>query len=576
MTVVEDRPAPPADAPRRRPNPVLALLRNSWRQLTSMRTALILLFLLAVAAVPGSVLPQRGVNPENVNKYFAEHPDLAPKLDRIGAFEVFGSVWFSAIYLLLFTSLIGCIVPRLRDHVRALRAKPPAAPKRLDRLPQHAVLTGVGTAGPGAEAGVADAVAVEAIAAELRRRRWRVQVRGTEVSAEKGYLKETGNLLFHTSLIAVLLGVALGSWYGWHGNKLLVAGPDNAFCNTRQQYAEAKLGPRVDSADLPPFCLTLKKFDATFLESAQPESYRATVDVEERGRATRTASFSVNDPLRLGGANVYLLGHGYAPVLRYTDRYGKTQTSNFPFLTTGDATLTSEGVAAFPDVNVDPATGKRNADLQVAFEGLYLPTAPQQPPFTRSEFPTERNPAVVLVAYRGNLGMDAGIPGSVYQLDQRQVSNGKLKQIGDRKLAVGEKWTLDDGSVLEFVGTQPYITISVRYDPGSALLLVSSTTLLIGLMGALFGKRRRVWFRVTPAGTPPATGATETAADPAGGSPTAGSSLVEAGGLPRTDYPGFADEFAQLVAAIRGDGTPGERAGEATARGPAGTREGAQ
>lgn len=244
MTVVEDRPAPPADAPRRRPNPVLALLRNSWRQLTSMRTALILLFLLAVAAVPGSVLPQRGVNPENVNTYFAEHPDLAPKLDRIGAFEVFGSVWFSAIYLLLFTSLIGCIVPRLRDHVRALRAKPPAAPKRLDRLPQHAVLAGVAPTGP---------EAVEAVAAELRRRRWRVQVRGTEVSAEKGYLKETGNLLFHTSLIAVLLGVALGSWYGWHGNKLLVAGADNAFCNTRQQYAEAKLGPRVDSADLPPF-----------------------------------------------------------------------------------------------------------------------------------------------------------------------------------------------------------------------------------------------------------------------------------------------------------------------------------
>ncbi|EEP72807.1 resB family protein [Micromonospora sp. ATCC 39149] len=529
-------------------------MRNSWRQLTSMRTALILLFLLAVAAIPGSVLPQRGVNPENVNKYFVDHPDLAPRLDRIGAFEVFGSVWFSAIYLLLFTSLIGCIVPRLREHVRALRAKPPAAPQRLDRLPQHAVLTGVAT----------DA---EAVAAELRRRRWRAQVRGNEVSAEKGYLKETGNLLFHTSLIAVLLGVALGSWYGWHGNKLLVAGAENAFCNTRQQYAEAKLGPRVDSAGLPPFCLTLTDFEATFLESTQPESYRATVDVEEAGRATRTASFSVNDPLRLGDANIYLLGHGYAPILRYTDRYGRTQTSNFPFLTTGDATLTSEGVAAFPDVNVDPATGKRDAGLQVAFEGLYLPTAPQQAPFTRSEFPTERNPAVVLVAYRGNLGMDAGIPGSVYQLDQRQVASGKLKQIGDRKLAVGEKWTLDDGSVLEFVGTKPYITISVRYDPGSILLLGSSATLLVGLMGALFGRRRRVWFRVTPAGPDRATAG---AADPAGGSPTAGSSLVEVGGLPRTDYPGFADEFAQLVAVISGDVTPGGRAGDGGAGGRAG------
>ena len=166
MTIVEDRPTPPAGTPqRRRPNRLLALLRNSWRQLTSMRTALVLLFLLAVAAIPGSVLPQRGVNIEKVNEFFVEHPELAPKLDRLGAFEVFGSVWFSAIYLLLFASLIGCIIPRLRDHVRALRTRPPAAPKRLERLPQHAELTGVDT----------DA---EAVAAELRRRRWRVVVRG--------------------------------------------------------------------------------------------------------------------------------------------------------------------------------------------------------------------------------------------------------------------------------------------------------------------------------------------------------------------------------------------------------------
>ena len=55
MTTVDDRPAtPPAAAPRRRVNPVLALVRNSWRQLTSMRTALVLLFLLAVAAIPGA------------------------------------------------------------------------------------------------------------------------------------------------------------------------------------------------------------------------------------------------------------------------------------------------------------------------------------------------------------------------------------------------------------------------------------------------------------------------------------------------------------------------------------------
>ncbi|MEG3634568.1 cytochrome c biogenesis protein ResB [Micromonospora palythoicola] len=548
MTAVDDRPATPAEAPRRRPNPLLALLRNSWRQLTSMRTALVLLFLLAVAAIPGSVLPQRGVNPEDVRDFYTANPDLAPLLDRVGAFEAFSSVWFSAIYLLLFTSLIGCITPRLRDHVRALRARPPAVPKRLERLPQHAVV-------PAPEGGAA------AVAATLRRRRWRVAVRGDEVSAEKGYLKETGNLIFHSSMVLVLVGVALGSWYGWHGNRLLVAGADQVFCNTRQQYAEAKLGPRVGD-NLPRFCMRLDEFDARFLPNGQASSFNAKVTVDEDGGAPRQAEFSVNSPLRLDGANVYLLGHGYAPVIRYTDRFGRTQTSAVPFLTTGDIGLTGEGLAAFPDANVDPDTGERNPDLQVAFSGLYLPTAPQQPPFVRSEHPTEQNPLLDLVAYRGNLGLDAGIPGSVYQLDQRQVRNGRLTEIGAKQLRIGESWTLDDGTTVEFVDTERYIVLSVRHDPGMMLLLVSSIGLVLGLMGSLFVRRRRVFVRLLPAGPD----------DPDGGSPTGGSSLVEVAGLPRTEHPGFAAEFAQLVAAIGGrSGDAGTDPGA-----PARAREGAE
>ncbi|MET8041430.1 cytochrome c biogenesis protein ResB [Micromonospora sp. NPDC005215] len=547
MTVVDDRPETVAPAPRRRPNRLLALLRNSWRQLTSMRTALILLFLLAVAAIPGSVLPQRGISPEKVNQYFVDHPDWAPRLDRIGAFEVFGSVWFSAIYLLLFTSLIGCITPRLRDHARALRARPPAAPKRMARLPQHTVLP-------------APAGGTTAIAEVLRKRRWRVQVRGDEVSAEKGYLKETGNLLFHMSLIAVLIGVALGSWYGWSGNRLLVAGADNTFCNTRQQFAEAKLGPRVDSADLPRFCLRLDDFQARFLPSGQPEFFNATVTVDGPDEPTRSADFSVNSPLRLKDASVYLLGHGYAPVIRYTDRFGNSQLSDDPFLTTGDMGLTSEGLAAFPDANVDPATGQRAPDQQMAFTGIYLPTAPEQGPFVRSQYPAERNPVLNLVAYRGNLGRDAGIPGSIYQLDQRQVRTGKVKEVGTKLLRKGETWTLDDGSTVEFLDTKRYVTLSVRHDPGATPLLISCGVLLVGLMGSLFGRRRRVFFRVVPA-------------DPGEGSPTSGSSLMEVGGLPRTDYPGFADEFTQLVAAVSG----AERAGAgADSTDRAGVREGAE
>ena len=493
-----------------------ALLRNSWRQLTSMRTALVLLFLLALAAIPGSVLPQRNINIEKVGQYLVDHPKLGPFLDRLWAFDVFGSPWFSAIYLLLFTSLVGCVAPRLMDHVRALRSVPPDAPRRLDRLPQHA-------GGLDLDGGA------EGIAAALRKRRWRVAVRGQTVSAEKGYLKETGNLLFHFSLIGVLVGVAVGALFGWHGNRLLVAGPEGAFCNSVQQFDEYGLGGQVSAGDLAPFCVELTGFKASYLDNGQPTMYSASVNVS--GSAVPhpgPATFSVNSPLRMHGANLYLLGNGYAPVLRYTDREGKSQTTITPFLPV-DSPLTSQGVAAFPDVNGrDPA-------LQVAFEGLYLPTAPDSPPFVSSTHPEERNPALMLFAYRGNLGMDAGIPQSVYTLNQRQVDAGRLKQVGEPKLLrPGESWTLDDGTKVEFLGTRRWVTVSVRYDPGELIVLVFVGLLLTGLILSLTGKRRRVWFRPS---------------DVDGGG-------FEAGGLPRTEYHGFADEFATLLKELGGPREP--------------------
>jgi len=56
-----------------------------------MRTALLLLFLLALAAVPGSLLPQRSSDPTLVDLYIVRHPKLGPFIDRLDGFDVFGA-----------------------------------------------------------------------------------------------------------------------------------------------------------------------------------------------------------------------------------------------------------------------------------------------------------------------------------------------------------------------------------------------------------------------------------------------------------------------------------------------------
>ena len=100
LTSAPEAPGAPPLAPRE-------FARWAWRQLTSMRTALVLLFLLALASVPGSVVPQEAVDAVRAAQWRQQHSTLAPIYDKLGLFSVYDSVWFSAIYLLLMVSLVG-------------------------------------------------------------------------------------------------------------------------------------------------------------------------------------------------------------------------------------------------------------------------------------------------------------------------------------------------------------------------------------------------------------------------------------------------------------------------------------
>lgn len=197
-----------------------------WRSLTSMGTALVLLFLLALAAIPGALLPQRGLNAAKVDDYLAAHPLIGPWLDELQAFGVFSSFWFTAIYVLLFVSLVGCLAPRTIEHARSLRATPVAAPRNLARLPKHA------------HARLAGEPAALAATITGRLRGWRSITRqqgdSVEVSAEKGYLREFGNLVFHFALLGLLVAVAVGKLFGYEGNVIVIADGGPGFVRRRR------------------------------------------------------------------------------------------------------------------------------------------------------------------------------------------------------------------------------------------------------------------------------------------------------------------------------------------------------
>ncbi|PRX45565.1 cytochrome c biogenesis protein [Prauserella shujinwangii] len=503
---------------------VLAFLRNTWRGLTSMRTALILLFLLALAAMPGALLPQRQLNPPKTAEYIEQHGWWGTLLDRLQFFDVYSSVWFSAIYLLLMVSLVGCLLPRSVEYVRSMRAKPVLTPRNLARMPHFS------------RAEVAGDVDEVMSATRSRLRGWRLAERGEDggartVSAERGYLRETGNLLFHFGMLGLVVAFALGKMYFYEG-QVIVHADGSQFCNSGTfAYDSFNPGLRVDGTELTPFCVRVDDFAAQYTAVGQPVSYEADLGYQIGDDLTtgtwRPYHLEVNEPLRLGGDRVYLLGHGFAPTFTVTFPDGTSRTQTIQWRPVDQTTLLSEGATKFDPPGVtDPEKRRQN---QIAITGLFAPTAAFQGKILSSADPRLRDPAAAVDVLRGDLGLSSSQ--SIFEIDQSMVDSGRLERVARENLRVGERITLDDGTRIEFEGVRRWVSLQVSHDPTQMWVLGFAVAMFVGLAGSLLVKRRRLWVRATPAG------------DTDGERRT----VVEVGGLARTDQAGYGEEFTRIA-----------------------------
>jgi cytochrome c biogenesis protein len=466
----------------------VGMARWAWRQLTSMRTALFLLLLLAIGAVPGSIWPQRNIDAGRVADYLASHRSTGPWLDRLGFFDVYASPWFAAIYLLLFVSLVGCVVPRSRIHWRAMRAQPPRPPERLEGLPEHGQV----------EVDGAPEDVLKVARDVLRRRHFRVRTEGLSLSAESGYLRETGNLVFHLALIVVIVAVAIGHLFGWRGDRILVTG--KSFSNTISGYDTFDPGPWVDTEGLSPFTVAVDRLVVTFEEHAGGAQRGAPRDFTAYTRTQASPDgpevkqiLKVNAPLKFGGASLFLLGNGYAPVVTVRDAAGQVLLHEAtPFLPQ-DANYRSVGA-----VKVSAASPK-----QLGFFGFFLPSEYiDQVAGPSSFFPGLKNPALALGVYEGEL-YPQGRPQSVYTLSTEKMTQLKNAKGEPLRLLLkpGQTAQLPGGrGSITFDSVERWAGLSVRYDPGKILALGGASAALAGLIASLMIRRRRVFIRLRPTG----------------------------------------------------------------------------
>ena len=476
----------------------VGLLRFGWRQLTSMRTALILLMLLGIAAVPGSLIPQRTQNPMAVTAQFKGNPELSQWMDRFSLFDVYGSAWFSAIYILLFISLIGCVLPRTIEHFEAMRSLPPATPKNLNRMEFFSTWAASGKE-------------LELARSWFKSNRFRILERDGTISAEKGYLRETGNLFFHVALILILLGISFSSLFGMRGEAILNVG--ERFVNTPTSYDSLAYGKLFKDGKLANFIVTIDKFDATYnVVTNAPEDYTLNITIRQGDLSIpEKRGIKVNSPLAVGNTKIYLQANGYSPIVTVRDSIGNVALQGpIPFLPQ-DGNLRSIGAIKVPD-----------AIPQVGFVGSFVPTyARSVGNGAISVFPQALDPRLLLSAWSGNLGLDSGVPQSVYRLD-----TSTLKTLGLKSLKPGETFTYAGGSIT-FEGYVQWVNLLIVDDPGKNLALLGAIVAILGLLASLFTRRRRIWIRF--------------------------GSEIEVAGLAKNSTPGLGQELDKLISVLKGE-----------------------
>ena len=472
----------------------LGWLRWIWTQLTSMKTALLLLLLLAAAAIPGSVFPQRSADPNGVRAFFKDSPEVAKALDTIQLFDVYTSSWFSAIYILLFISLIGCVIPRTMVHAKALFSPPPKTPSNLARMPAFLAVSKRGK----------NADLIERAEALLRRQGYRVVLepakgaKAASVSAERGYLRETGNLTFHVALIGVLFAVGIGGGFSYSGQRVLVEG--ETFVNNLASFDSFAPGALFDETQLTPFSMRLDKFEAIYdlqnpTNVGTPLDFRATVTTLLGGTVTpRSGVIRVNEPLELPNANVYLTGNGFAPAITVRDASGAVSFSGPVAFLPQDSNLTSLGVIKVPDAQPD----------QFGILAFFYPTAVELENGALTSYnPEVINPLMTMNVYVGDLGLDDGAPKNAYALDVQtmtQVAGGKSGVKGLR-LEPGETVELPKGlGTVSFDGLKRFASLDISYNPGGIWVLAFALLALGGVALSLTVPRRRVWVKQTSSG----------------------------------------------------------------------------
>ncbi|RLB26872.1 MAG: hypothetical protein DRG71_01085 [Deltaproteobacteria bacterium] len=285
-----------------------------WRTLSSVKLTIVLLVLIAIASVIGTFIPQRE---EAVDFAHRLSPQTFHFFQMLGLFDMYHTAWFRILIGALALNLIICSMDRFPGAWRRFTARPrPDRSKIFQGIPEHQTFV---VSQPGES--------VSSTLEGLLQSKYKGVVKKLSGStvyfyADKGRFSHFGVYLVHLSVLVIIAGALIGSFFGFEAYVNILEG---------DQVSSAMLRGKMVPVDLG-FTVRCDDFKVSFYDNGAPKEYRSDLSFLHNGEKVKSAVLLVNHPVKFRGITFYQSSYGAVPgdkaLIRIVRRASKPQTSS--------------------------------------------------------------------------------------------------------------------------------------------------------------------------------------------------------------------------------------------------------
>lgn len=276
------------------------LTNQVWKFFASVKLSVVVLLALAATSVIGTIIPQNASSMMYMQKYGETLYSIFATLDF---FDMYHAWWFQLLMGLLTINIIVCSIDRLSKTWKIVFPKKiNFQANRFRKSPNQVEWTA------DAKPNMLKNTYESYLAKHYRHITIQETNNSVLVFGEKGRWTRLGVYAVHFSILLLVIGGLIGSFFGFEGYANVPEGESVQQISLRNQDEKKSL----------PFAIRCDDFSISHYDTGMPKEYRSTVSILNDEQVVQTADIRVNDPLRYRGINIFQSSYGRIPGEKFT------------------------------------------------------------------------------------------------------------------------------------------------------------------------------------------------------------------------------------------------------------------